>query len=360
MHPELVNRTPFALSLLYVRREPDSLLHSVALVQGTWRIGRDGTLRLIELQPEPMAGGQWHGDPTRASLRAEPQTAAAKPGCDIVMLGHATAPGAQPVLQLAVSLTVGHIGKRALVFGDRELRRGIIGLSIGVPRPFERLPLIYERAFGGWDRRHDDPSQHRCEPRNPVGVGFRDPRLGPCEEERLPNFEEPGQLFEPGGKPPPPCGFGFIAAGWMPRAALAGTHDEAWLRERSPLLPADFDSRFHNAASPGLVAPSLIGNEPVRIEGMSADGSCHFALPGVPPPWCGWSLRRRERHSAPLKLDAVIIDMDRRWLQLQWRGSFPLPEGPHALQGLEARLPSGISAAALATLVPVAADAATS
>jgi hypothetical protein len=357
MHPELINHTPFALSLLYIGREPDGLLHGVALMQATWRIGRGGELQLVEMQPAPPAGGQWYGDPATSSLRAEPQTAAAKPGVDIVMLGHAVAPGAQPVRMLGVTLAVGELRKQAVVFGDRELGRGLVGLTMSTPQPFERLPLVYERAFGGWDRRHQDPAQHRCEMRNPVGLGFRDARLGACVEARLPNIEDPAHPFKPGGPPPPPCGFGFVAAGWMPRASLAGTFDGEWQRTRSPLLPLDFDPRFHNAASPGLVAPALRGDEPVLIEGMSADAPCRFTLPGIPAPWCGWSLRRRERQRAPLKLDTVIIDMDQRWLQLQWRGCWALPDGPHALQALEARLPTNLGPAASATLAAAPAAA---
>jgi hypothetical protein len=350
MHPELINRTPLAMSLLFLGREPDGLLHGVALVQGTWRIGSDGALQLVELQPEPLIAGQWLGDPADSSLRFEPQTAVAKPGCDVVLLGHAVAPGGRPVTSLPVRVAVGGMHKEAMVFGDRSLQRRMMGLSIGAPQPFERIPLIYERAFGGWDRRHDDPSQHRCEMRNPVGVGFRDPRLPAVEEPRLPNIEDPSRLYKGYGDAPPPCGFGFVSPGWMPRSAFGGTYDAEWARSRAPLLPADFDPRFHNAASAGLVATALRGDEPVRLEGVSPVGPCVFKLPGVPPPWYAWSLRRNARQSAPLVLDTVLIDMDQRRLSLQWRGAFALPDGPHALQALELRLPTQLGADSSAAL----------
>lgn len=346
MHPEVINGTPLACSLLFLGKEPDGLLHGVALVHGTWRIGGDGSLGLLELQHEPPIGGQWWGDPAVSSLRFEPQTAAAKPGCDVVLTGHVVAPGGRPTTSQAVRLELGSVRKQAIVFGDRALRRGIIGLAITPPQAFERMPLVYERAFGGWDRRHEDPSQHRCDPRNPVGVGFRDSKLEAVEEPLLPNIEDPSRLYRGYGDAPPPCGFGFVAAGWMPRSALAGTHDAAWARDRAPLLPIDFDARFHNAASPGLVLAGLRGDEPLLVEGLSAAGPCSFSLPGLPPPWCAWTLRRQSRRSAPMALDTVLIDMDRRCLSLQWRGAYALPDGPHALEALEVRLPAQLGAAA--------------
>ncbi len=39
------------------------------------------------------------------------------------------------------------------------------------------MTLIYERAFGGWDKADNDEANWRYEPRNPVGVGFVDSTL---------------------------------------------------------------------------------------------------------------------------------------------------------------------------------------
>ena len=345
MHPEIINRTPLALSLLYLGAEPDGALHAVALAQGTWRIGTDGKLGLIELQHEAPAAGQWYGDPATTSLRLEPQTATAKPSTDVVLLGDAVALGGKPVTQLDLSLSIalatGAVGKRALVIGDRSLSVGLGGSSISPPQPFDRMPLVYERAFGGWDRRHEDPARHRCEARNPVGVGFRDPGLPACDEPRLPNIEDPHQRYGGSGDRPAPCGFGFIGANWLPRATWAGTYDADWDRNRKPLLPLDFDARFHNAASAGLVMPApLGGQEWMQVEGMSERGPCRWQLPGLPAPWCAFSLRRQDRRTQRTMLDTVIIDMKQRWLTLQWRARWPLPDGPHALRAIELRLPS--------------------
>ena len=39
--------------------------------------------------------------------------------------------------------------------------------------PFDRLPLRYERAFGGEDKSASEPTDWEGEPRNPIGRGFR-------------------------------------------------------------------------------------------------------------------------------------------------------------------------------------------
>src|SRR5208337_4822029 len=97
-----------------------------------------------------------------------------------------------------------------------------IGVAITPPEPFERIPLVWERAFGGWDRSHADPAKHTCEPRNPVGTGFRQKHGHPEEGVRVPNLEDPRYPSRHYGDAPPPAGFGFTGPSWQPRAAFAG------------------------------------------------------------------------------------------------------------------------------------------
>jgi hypothetical protein len=50
---------------------------------------------------------------------------------------------------------------------------------------------------------------------------------------------------------PSPAGFGPIACHWQPRVGFAGTYGDAWVANRLPLLPDDFDDRFFQSA-PGI------------------------------------------------------------------------------------------------------------
>src|SRR5690606_18824674 len=90
---------------------------------------------------------------------------------DVVFIGHAHAPSTRTT-QMDVGARVGPLLRSLRVFGDRVWVRAASGLVLTPPLSFERVPLCYERAFGGWDVSHPDPRRHAFEPRNPVGRGF--------------------------------------------------------------------------------------------------------------------------------------------------------------------------------------------
>src|SRR5215475_4361379 len=108
------------------------------------------------------------------------------------------------------------------------------------------------------------------------------------------------------------------------------------MTERMPLLPDDFDRRFFNAASPGLIAPGyLAGDEPVALLGVTPEGRLNFQLPRVAPPLCLVHTRGRRVTELHTNLDTVIVDADRRTLTLQWRTCLPLRDGPNEVIAVE-------------------------
>jgi hypothetical protein len=207
---------------------------------------------------------------------------------------------------------------------------------MSLPEPLEKIPLVYENAFGGWDRSDTDPEQHAFEPRNPVGTGYRT-KHGRFEDGiRLPNVENPRDLVRNYGDTPCPAGFGFISPDWQSRAAFAGTYDAAWSRHRCPLLPADFDRRFFNSASPDLIAVGFLkGDEPVCVEGASPAGPISFKLPGLEPPECVVWLRQGPPRSLQAQLDTVVIDIEAGLVLLTWRAHRTLTSGPHDVASIE-------------------------
>lgn len=332
-HPTLINKTGFAFEALLLTDE-EGVSQFVPCVQAVFTIGVKGTLELVEKQPPVNVGGKWRGDPAVTSMVYEPQIAFVKPSTDVVLLGHAFALTAGSTEGL-VGIRVGPVQKVAKVFGERIVASRLGHTSISPPAPFERIPIIYERAFGGWDRHDVDPNNHRNEVRNPVGVGFRVTPTGP-EEQRLPNFENPQQLFRSWGDTPPPVGFGFVSPNWQPRLSFAGTYDAAWNNTRKPLLPKDFSRSFFNAASPGLITPThLRGNEPVTLLGVSTEGRIDFNLPNLQPPVCKLELRGRKWVPLQTVLDTVIVDMDLRTLTLMWRATVAVRNGPHDVLTVE-------------------------
>jgi hypothetical protein len=334
-HPNTDNKTSFAVVALPLLDEEGQPLLTV-VIKGTFLIGADGRCTRAEEQiPVNVGGEPWGEDPLTSSYRYEPEVAFTKPATDVVMIGHAWAPRAG-ISEMSVGVKVGPVQKQAMVVGDRACFKSLGSVGFSKPRPFEKIPLRWERAFGGWDRSHPDPARHACEARNPVGMGAR-PSKSFEEGMRLPNIEDLQQPLKKLGDAPPPAGFGFVSPHWQPRAALAGTFDERWQKERAPFLPKNFDRRHLNAAPAGLVAPGYLrGDEAVVTAGASPQGQLRFILPGVPPPPVRVALRDRPDQRPVMNLDTVIIEPDDRRLMLLWRGFAPLPSGPLDVKAIEA------------------------
>lgn len=329
-HAVIQNRTPFSVTSLFLT-DNDLRPVLVPLVRATYVIHPDGALELHDEQQGPKLEGEYWGDPQTSSYKYEPECAFFKPATDIVLIGHAHAPHAGTTEVLS-GIRVGSLQKVVRVIGDRVMSRSWHGWNLSAPQTFEKIPLIYERAFGGWDRCHEDPSRHRFEPRNPVGRGFRHESSGATQDLVMPNIEDPADALARYGDTPAPAGLGFTSPHWQPRAKWGGTYDKAWEAQRKPLLPVDFDSRFFNAASPGLIAPAyLVGNEAVAVVNASVQGRLLFNLPGVAAPVCECELAGRRHHVIQTQLDTVIVNVDENTLHLLWRGHLHLRGGPHDL-----------------------------
>lgn len=330
-HPDIKNGTPFVFEPIFIADEEGCPV-LVPLVRATYDIA-DGGLRLAEEQVPAVVEGELYGEPGKSSYRYEPEGSLPKPATDVVLVGSAVAPR-HGTTEMLVGFRVGTMTQSARVVGDRTFFRS--GLSVGMtkPLPFERIPLQWERAFGGWDRSSLDEAKHAPEPRNPVGAGFRGKDSRFEVGLRCPNIEAPEEPFKGWGHRPRPVGFGFTSPDWEPRRQWAGTYDRDWEEARAPLLPRDFDRRFLNAAAPGLVAKGhLRGDEQVVVSGTTASGGLAFRLPGIGSPLVRVQLAGRQRVEVVTNLDTVIVDTDREKLFLLWKGELRLRE-PTAARAL--------------------------
>jgi hypothetical protein len=324
-HPKIDNRTPFAFEPVFLADEEGRPL-LVPIVKATYDIGRSGLVAAAKQVPVNFTGEFW-GEPGESSYRYEPETAFIKLTTDVVLIGHAHAPQGRAT-EVDVTLRVGSLQKTVRVFGDRIWKSSIGGASMTRPEPFARVPLTYERAFGGWDRSHPEPAKHAFEPRNPVGVGYCT-KHGVVDKLRLPNLEDPKHLIKKPHDTPPPAGFGFISSHWTPRSLHGGTYDAAWSEDRMPLLPRDFDRRFFNAAPADLTSPRyLAGDEAVHVSNASPNGPIEFHLPAIKSLRCEVRLRGRPPQAVEPRLDTVVLDTDQHHVVLLWRGQQPLPTGP--------------------------------
>ncbi|AKI99826.1 hypothetical protein ATI61_104747 [Archangium gephyra] len=330
-HPSIENETPFVFEFMGLADEEGRPL-LLLLVKATYSIG-DTKLELAPEQVPVKWGGESWGKPGESSDKYEPECAFIKPATDVVLIGNAYAP--RSTTETTVAMQVGPLKKSVRVVGERTWFRSMGRVAMTKPLPFERMPLTWERAFGGWDRSDPDPKKHSFEPRNPVGTGFRVSPHHFEEALRLPNLEDPEHPLREFGQKVPPTGFGFTSPHWQPRAAYAGTYDEAWDKTRKPLLPKDFDRRFFNAAPPGLVAPGYLkGNEPVLLSNVSPRGSLTFRLPGQRAPTVTVERASAEDVTPDMHLDTVILDTEAHQVLLLWRGHVLLDEGLHDVRGI--------------------------
>ncbi len=313
---ELINETPYPAQLL-VMPDAEGAETLTAVLKATWSFG--GAALPPEEQVPLVLADTWHGEPGESSPRLETDLAPFKPATDVVLLGHAHAPGKR-ARKVDVTLQVGKTTARVRAYGDRRwwVILGLFRFRTR-PRAFEKMPLVYERAFGGVQAGKGKGKVVGWEERNPVGIGYvKKPGFALLRALPLPNLESPKQHLRRPGHRPVPAGFGYVARHWSPRRELLGTYDDAWQKERMPLLPEDFDPAGLNGAHPALqITPYLRGDEKVRISGASRGKPIEFRLPGIEPAmsarWLGaWQ---------PLEpaLDTVVIEPDEGRVCLTWR-----------------------------------------
>jgi hypothetical protein len=304
------NHTPF-IADKFVLPTPDGQEGVLVLVKATFETNGGGAVAVAEVQRPIVLADEHRGDPSLSSVRYESDLALEKPFVDVLIEGHVYAPHGRSATQVQASMRVGSMRKTLTVVGDRFWRRGPIGLSPSSPQPFERLPVTYERAFGGTIG--DDIYRE-----NPAGVGFMGARaVDPTVETEVPNFEYPSARVTSPSDKMPPAGFGVIGRGWQPRASHAGTYDAVWLADRWPLLPVDFDPRYCQSASIDQQLPSIAGGEPVVLSNLSEDGAAQFHLPSHQ--FAARFVYDRDRITLKMRLDTVLFEPDERRLTMLWR-----------------------------------------
>ncbi|SCX77848.1 DUF2169 domain-containing protein [Nitrosospira sp. Nsp13] len=317
---QLDNRTPFAAERTWVRDRNGAEIWLVA-VKCTFDIKPDGSTEVAKEQPPVVMAPEYMNpsEPAKSSLKYDMDLVRTKTMTDIVVLGHAHAPHGEPVTELDIGFRVGSVIKRLHVSGDRVWQ----GDSPSKPESFVKMPIMYERGYGGFDPESKDTQGSQWDMRNPLGTGFALSSSG-IDGVKLPNIEYPDQLIRQWDDRPIPAGFGPICAHWDPRARLAGTYDEKWQQNRFPLLPEDFDDRHYQCAPPDQQAPQFLsGGESVTLINLTPGEQLSFELPRI---FLGFETffytGERQLHERP-KLHTVIIEPDFPRVSLVWHTALP-------------------------------------
>jgi len=272
-----------------------------------------------------------------------------KMATDVIVRGNACAPNGQPVRSQMIRVTVGSDQKLIAVYGDRRVEWRARGqLQFSQPEPFTEMPVIWSKAYGGWDPRvpvdmeptvgnlsrleFDHPGAY---PRNPFGAGYVVVDE-PVEGVVLPNLEDPEQLLRPEtlvtGDPrrwylqPLPVTYEFTNHLMFPRYAWIG--QQAWypppanapLRELAlGRLPENWAELAQlrpdlcelpppalQEGPMGLVFPSLEPGTPIIVEGMHPS-LAHVGFPVPRPPKLDFYIDGKV-FSQPGQLATVLVE----------------------------------------------------
>lgn len=281
-------------------------LYATVVVKVTFAMFDEADMVLEE--PEPILRAEVHHQnvPTR-SIRASSDLVPYLKQAEVLVTGHACATrGPTPTLTARLLVVRGRplIDKAVLVVGDRS--------GDGQPQPFERMPLMYERAYGGIGWKD-----------NPFGVGAGQAGKKP----RLPNLLDLGD-------PQRTTGFGPISRSWPARKQLADAEARKALEQPIPVVPDQLDWAYFQAAPPDQRLAELHGDEWIVLEGMHPTlPRIRARLPGVraaarvhgltdPSPPFGRAM--------DLRADTLRVDTDEQRCSLVWRGALPVRSEEHA------------------------------
>ena len=140
---QLTNRTPFAanfavlpnqqgLDTVYVNVKANFLMS-----QKEWQ--------LTEGQDKPQLADSYLDEPASSSVVIASDVHIGKLATDIAVIGDVIPRDRQAVTELQAGIALGSVQKVVRVSGDRVWDGG----RISAPSPFESMPMVYERAYGG-------------------------------------------------------------------------------------------------------------------------------------------------------------------------------------------------------------------
>lgn len=339
---ELINGTKFDLNATQAL-DKHGQPWLVVIAKATYRISEhpDHRPELAENQRGLLMADVFEGEPGISAPLFENDFVPFKPACDVIVKGAAHAPEGKPVTELGIGLMVGPIKKTIVVTGNRHWRTTLGGLEPGKPEPFVTMPVTYSRAFGGmFDHTAIDSrntSDFIAHPGNLAGCGHAGGKfLALLKGRAVPNLEFANARVKDPEKLYPPAALGPIARNWAPRLAFAGTYDQQWQDDIFPLLPPDFDERFHQSAPADQQMPYPQGGEEVTLMNLRPGGGLtHFHLPRLALPMIALSRNRNQTVLTPV-VDTIAIDTDAGTFDLVWRARMPLQRSLHEVHTVAA------------------------
>jgi hypothetical protein len=192
---KLTNGTPLTAELVVAEPDQPGLRAGMVVAKATFLFDPHGNTQLDDQNPFPILQND---EPTEFGLLPRDNFPRQEPGFEMIFLGCAHAPGQRPVAGLRVVLGLDQVWRELLVFGDRSwIRRGSNAI-IGEPVPFVRMPLGWDRAYGGTAEIliDEDAFLEVGDPHNRSGKGFDPEPAARAAAEQL-RAPAPYPLFSP-------------------------------------------------------------------------------------------------------------------------------------------------------------------
>lgn len=326
---QIENQTPFEADLNFTFERTGRELVVIA-IKATYDFpAQQHEMRLSDQQQPLLAADAFGPDPATNAPLFDNDFAPIKRKCDVLCHGSAIAPDGRAATFVVVGIRLAAWTKAFGVSGSRIWLKSAFGHSISDPRPFLSLPINYDCAWGGVDPDPFNKGHAKTCEENPSGVGYypfrKDLNGAPLPSTSVLN-EEVRDLTGPHR----PMAFGPIGRSWLPRRNYAGTYDQAWMDNRMPLLPDDFDDRYFQSAPPDQQIAFPSGGESIELVNLTSEGRLGMHLPRE---IVSVTFRKKNgpfSQRVPL-LDTVQFLTDERKLCLTWRTRFACDRDIHDL-----------------------------
>lgn len=231
---ELVNQTRVVADVRVATLEGTKHRYGLLVAKATFLVDTDGSTRIDDQAPVPLFD---EDEPTELGVMPRDDVPRRDPAFEVIVLGQAYGVGHA---QMLVELAVGHHRQSVLVSGDRYWVSASGGGQHSAPKPFETMPMTWERAFGGsaecWiDGESVIDLEH---PMNKYGRGFDAAKLA----------VDVGKAFDsPGGYPRLHPDY----VRWLPNLEHPNTPIRRWSDEPRPYcwatLPTDIGAHMQRA-----------------------------------------------------------------------------------------------------------------
>jgi hypothetical protein len=238
-----------------------------------------------------------------ASLYSPSDFVPFKSRADVLLVGHAHAPGGAAVDGLIVRVRIGALSKALRVTGDRTWVDTPQGPRPSAPRPFSHLPLRYERAWRKGENVAGIPGGDTARPPANIDVAT-----------------DEGAAETPG--------FGPLAASWRALQSPRAQETLIWsqrLRVALGPAPAGLDPPALNAAPRDQQLPELLPAAPLVLENLHPRfPHLETRLPSIVPRVFHVDAATGQPREVQVRIDTLWIDTDREVFVVSWRGAVPI------------------------------------